>query len=71
MTGVAKVAFLPARSLSRTPRALAHAPQTWMGTLCSKAFAMAYESGAQPTGTMDAATALSHQGHGLAEQEDP
>ena len=58
MTGVANVAFLPARSLSRTPRALAHAPQTWIGTLCSRAFAMASDSGGQPTGTMEAATAL-------------
>ena len=58
MTGVANVAFLPARSLSRTPRALAHAPQTWIGILCSTVFAMASDSGAQPTGTTDAATAL-------------
>jgi hypothetical protein len=43
------------RSLSRTPRALAHAPHTCTGTLCSMTFVSASASGGQPTGTTELA----------------
>src|SRR5262249_6234639 len=49
IAGFANVAPFPARSVSRTPRALEHAPQTWMGTLCSRTLASASARGGQPT----------------------
>src|SRR5215471_3489182 len=56
--GSENAAFLPARSSLRTPRALEHAPQTWIGTRCAITFASASESGAQPTGTTAFATTV-------------
>src|ERR1700730_4230052 len=54
--GAEKVAFLPTRSASRTPRAREPAPQTCIGTLWSITFARAPERGAHPTGTTEPAT---------------
>src|SRR5262249_32149147 len=56
IAGLAKEAFFPARSDSRTPRALEQAPQTWTGTPSTTVARRISASGGQPTGTTAAAT---------------
>src|SRR5439155_15418698 len=55
-SGLAKLAFLDARSDSRTPRALAQAPQTWMRMPCPTVARSVSASGGHPTGTTAFAT---------------
>src|ERR1700747_3051289 len=50
--GLVNLAFLPAKSVSTTPRAVAQALQTKIGIWCSITFAIAWLSGGQPTGVM-------------------
>src|SRR5215813_13867703 len=56
MAGLAKEAFLPARSVSRTPRALEQAPQTWIGMPNATVARKVSANGGQPTGTTAFAT---------------
>jgi hypothetical protein len=56
--GLVNLAFLPAKSVSTTPRAVAQALQTKIGIWCSTIFAIARLSGGQPTGVMFAATTV-------------
>src|SRR5215470_7945225 len=56
MAGLAKEAFLPARSVSRTPRALEQAPQTRMGMPSATVARRVSARGGQPTGTTAFAT---------------
>jgi hypothetical protein len=50
------LAFLPVKSASTTPRAVAQALQTKIGIWCSITLAIAWLSGGQPTGVTFAAT---------------
>src|SRR5262245_14138142 len=54
--GFANDAFFPARSVSRTPRALDQAPQTWIGMPSATVARSVSASGGQPTGTTAFAT---------------
>ena len=56
IAGLAKEAFLPTRSSSRTPRALEHAPHTWIGVPSATVVRRASARGGQPTGTTAFAT---------------
>lgn len=58
VAGVAKLAFLLARSASRTPRAREQAVQTWMLVPSSIVFARISASGGHPTGTTASETQL-------------
>src|SRR5215467_10239170 len=54
--GFANDAFFPTRSDSRTPRALEHAPHTWIGMPNATVTRKASANGGHPTGTTAAAT---------------
>src|SRR5215472_4105158 len=56
--GLVNCAFLPAKSCSTTPRAVAHAFQTKIGILYRITFAIASLSGGQPTGVTLLATTV-------------
>src|SRR5439155_8339041 len=56
MVGLENEALLPARSLSRTPRALEQAPQTLIGMPSATVVLSVSPNGGQPTGTTAAAT---------------
>src|SRR6516225_6228746 len=58
VAGVTKLAFLLARSDSRTPRAREQAVQTWMGVPNAMVFVNVSASGGHPTGTTASATQL-------------
>src|SRR5690349_12913045 len=58
MDGLAKVAFFPSRSVSRTPRAREHAPQTWIGIPSEMVLSRISASGGHPTGTTASATGV-------------
>src|SRR5215510_511291 len=68
--GFANDAAFPARSVSRTPRALEQAPQTWIGMPSATVVRSVSASGGQPTGTTAFATGSRNQRDGLAEEKD-
>jgi hypothetical protein len=64
--GLVNCAFFPAKSVSTTPRAAAHFPQTKIGILSSMTLANASLNGGQPTGVTLSETGGAHENSRVA-----
>ncbi len=67
---MAKEAFLPTKSSSRTPRALEHAPHTWIGVPSATVVRRASARGGPADRDDGIRHRVTHQRHRLAQKED-